>query len=202
MKNGIERVVNGLPEDNLGVLASLRETKTLVFDWENINSRQDAMSPVRIGRSEVSERELFSLALPDFQSLPDSISLPSRHFIAFLAADATGIDSAVLSECSRRLLQAGCVCFCAWGADCERVHDVFDLECLDTEPLIMTNWHSEESLDEALWFFVYTAFSDDGYEDTTRSGLAISIGRPDWAEHIRMRLADLDSLTRDVVDET
>ena len=30
MKDGIERVVNGLPEENLGVLASLRETKAQV----------------------------------------------------------------------------------------------------------------------------------------------------------------------------
>jgi hypothetical protein len=30
MKDGIERNVNGLPEENLGVLASLRETKTQV----------------------------------------------------------------------------------------------------------------------------------------------------------------------------
>ena len=155
-----------------------------------------------IGRSEVAERELFSLVLPDFQSVPDSISLPSRHFIAFVAADAVSVDSTVLAEFSRRLLRAGCVYFCAWGADCERVHDVFDGECLDVEPVIMTTWHSEDSLDEALWFFVSNAYPDDGYWDTTRSALAISIARPDWDEQIRRRLADLDSLTKDVVDET
>jgi len=160
------------------------------------------MSPLRIGYSEVSERELFSLALPDFQSLPDSIPLPSRHFIAFLAADSTGIDASVLSEFSHRLLRAGCIYFCVWGADCERVHDIFDGDCLDVKPLIMTTWHSKESLDDALWFFVYSAFPDDGYWDTSRSGLAISIGSPDWDEHIRTRLADLDSFTKDVVDET
>src|SRR5438552_4158581 len=156
------------------------------------------MSLVRIGHSEVSNQELFSLALPDFQSLPHSISLPSRHFISFLAADATGINTALLSEFSRALLQAGCIYFCAWGADCERVHDIFDSECLDIEPVVMTTWHAEDSLDDALWFSVFSAFPGDGYWDTTRSGLAISIGRPDWNEHIRARLADLDSFTRDV----
>jgi hypothetical protein len=30
MKDGIERFVNGLPEENLGVFASLRETKAQV----------------------------------------------------------------------------------------------------------------------------------------------------------------------------
>ena len=151
------------------------------------------MTPVRhIRRSEIAERELFSLALPDFPSMPDSLSLPSRHFIAFLAADASGIDAAVLAEFSRRLLRAGCVYFCAWGADCERVHDVFDGECLDVEPVIMTTWHSHDSLDEARWFFVFNAYPDDGYWDNSRSGLAISVGCPEWDEHIRKRLTDLD----------
>src|SRR5687767_11156715 len=99
-----------------------------------------------IGHSEAHERELFSLALPDFQSMPDSVSLPSRHFIAFLAADASGVDAPLLAEFSRRLLRAGCACFCAWDADCERVHDVFDWECLDIEPHVMTTWHTEDSL--------------------------------------------------------
>jgi hypothetical protein len=158
--------------------------------------------PQHIGRSEIGERELFSLALPDLASLPESFSLPSRHFVAFLAADAAGADEAVLAEFSRRLLRAGCVYFCAWGAGCERVHDVFDGECLDIEPVIMTTWHSEDSLDKALWFFTSVAFPDDGYWETCRSGLAISVGRPDWDEQIRKRLADLDSLTRDAVGET
>ena len=131
-----------------------------------------------IARSETFERELFSLALPDFASMPDSIALPTHHFIAFLAVDAVGVDSAVLAEFSRRLLRCGCVSFCAWGLDCERVHDVFDGECFDLEPVIMTTWHTEDSLDEALWFFVSSAFPDDGYCDTSGSNLAISIGRP------------------------
>src|SRR6266567_7265339 len=146
----------------------------------------------RIGRSETCDRELFSLALRDFPSIPASISLPSCHFVALLAADATGIDVTTLADFSRQLLRVGCIYFCAWGPDCERVHDVFDEACCEIEPVIMTTWHSEDSLDEALWYFVSSAFPDDGYGDTTRSGLAISIGRPDWDQQICRRLADLD----------
>jgi len=155
-----------------------------------------------IGRSQLTGRELFSLALPDLQSLPDSISLPPGHFIAFLAADATAVGPAVLAEFSKRLLRAGCVYFCAWGPDCERMHDAFDGECFEIEPVVMTTWHSEESLDEALWFFVTVAHPDEGYEDTTRSAIAISVAAPAWDEQIRRRLSDVDSLTRDVVDGT
>lgn len=152
-----------------------------------------------VGPSDVCERELYFLSLTDFPSMPDSISMPSRYFTAFLAANAGGIDAHVLADFSRKLYRAGCVYFCIWGADCGRVHDVFDLECLDAEPVIMTTWHSDDSLDEALWFFVFNAHPDDGYFDATRSALAISIGNPAWDEQIRKRLADLHSLNRDVV---
>jgi hypothetical protein len=155
-----------------------------------------------IGHAETCERELFSLSSPDFASVPESIPLPTRHFVALLAADAAGVHAGALAEFSRRLLRAGCVCFCAWGPDCERVHDVFDSECFDIEPVIMTTWHAKDSLDEALWFFVSYAYPDDGYRDTSGAALAISIGKPGWDEQIRRRLADLESLRRDVVDKT
>jgi hypothetical protein len=151
------------------------------------------------GRSEIFDRELFSLLLPDFQSLPDLISTPSPHFVAFLAADAAEADVVIVAEFSRRLLHAGCVYFCVWGAGCERVHDIFDEECIFINSLIMTTWHNKVSLDEALWFFLNNTHPDDKYSSTTKSSLTISIGRTDWNDHIRRRLADLNSLTRDVV---
>lgn len=152
----------------------------------------------RIGQSQATGRELFSLMLPDFASMPESLKLPSAHFIAFVAADATAVDESVLAEFSRKLLRAGCVYFCAWGRDCERVHDVFDSECVDAEPVIMTTWHAQESLDEALWFFVSAAFPDDGYENTTKSAVVLTINRPEWDEKIRKRLSDTFSLAKDV----
>ena len=158
--------------------------------------------PQHIGHSNVGEQQSFSLHLADFPSTPASISLPSRRFIAFLAADATGIDETILSVFARTLLCAGCVYFCAWGTDCERVHDVFDKECLKVEPVITTTWHSKDSLDEALWYFIFNAFPEDEYLETTRSALAISIGRPEWNEQICRRLSDLDLLNWDVVYKT
>jgi hypothetical protein len=154
-----------------------------------------------IGRSESIERDLFCLALPDFTSKPDSLSLPTRHFVAFLAADASSVDTEILRKFARWLLDEGCVYFCAWGPGCERVHDIFDRECFEVEPVIMTTWHTEDSLDDALWFFINSASADDGYTGTCGSGLTISMGHSDWDEHIRKRLADLDAFNRDVLGD-
>jgi hypothetical protein len=132
----------------------------------------------RLGCKDGSERDLYILSLSDFASVPDSISLPGRRFVAFVAADANGVDVAVLAQFCRKLFQAECVYFCAWGPDCERVHDIFDEGVLDVEPVIMTTWHDKESLGSALWFFLFSAFPDDGY-GVVENGLAISIGNPE-----------------------
>ncbi len=152
-----------------------------------------------VGRMMNGKREFFALHLANFSSLPTSLPLSSPHFVALLAADATGTDSAAITDLGRQLLSAGCVYFCTWGPDCERVHDIFDEECFEVEPVIMTTWHSGETLDEALWFFAFTAFPDSRYEGTCTSALAISIGNTTWEQLIRRRLSNLEELDRDVV---
>jgi hypothetical protein len=154
-----------------------------------------------VGRLDNYEQELYFLSLPDISSLPDSISLPSRHFIAFVAADVTAIEASVLGDFCRQLFGAGCVYFSAWGPDCKRLHDIFDEECYDVEPVIMTTWHNKESLDSALWFFVTSAYPDEGYSGTTRNALVISIGNPQWDQQLIGRLADIDSLKKEVLNE-
>ena len=146
------------------------------------------------GQSETTNRELFSLYLASFESMPGSIHLPSAHYVAFLAADAFGADPKTISGFAKKLLISGCVFFCAWGPDCERVHDIFDEECYEINPVILTTWHSQETLDEALWFFVFNAWPADEYQATCRSALAISIGQPGWYRKIRKRLVDPEAL--------
>ncbi len=154
-----------------------------------------------VGRSDWNEREIYCITLPTFDSLTKVLKLPSQHFTTFVAGDATSVDPKVLVKFSRLLLASGCVYFCSWGPDCERVHDCFDDQCDSESPLIMTTWHDGDSLDEALWFFVSDAHPVDEYSSTCRCAVAISIGNAAWAKHIRVRLNDIDGLKKNVVDE-
>lgn len=135
----------------------------------------------------------------DLVSLPDCFAVSSPHFVTLLAFDASQTDDSALQELAKHLLRSGCVFFSAWGPECERVHDAFDSVANFHEPLIMTTWHNDESLDDAIWNFVYVTSPDDEYWDTCRSALAISVGNLDWSAQIERRLKDLDSLNRDVL---
>jgi hypothetical protein len=66
------------------------------------------------------------------------------------------------------------------------VHDCFDETIvereLDTgvespdENVIMTTWHSQESLSEVLWFFINSAFPTHAYEKTCKDWIIAPIG--------------------------
>jgi len=152
-----------------------------------------------IGKESVSERELFVMPVPDVAALPERMSLPSPHFVAVLALDASEVPDDAIQQLAKNLLSSGCAFFTAWGPDCERVHDLFDSVANSYEPVIMTTWEHDEPLDEAIWNFLYVTHPDEGYWDTCRSSVAITVGNADWSTQVERRLRDMDSLNRDVV---
>ncbi len=74
---------------------------------------------------------------------------------------------------------------CAWGPDCERVHDIFDEVLLELHmkqswPHVMTTWHDRESLHEALWYALNSTYPDEVVARTCRSFLAVSVSNDEW----------------------
>jgi hypothetical protein len=69
-----------------------------------------------------------------------------------------------------RLLDLGCVYLCAWGHDCERVHNVMDEMVVGSSPPetyrapVTTTWHARESLEETVDFFLQSANPNEDFE--------------------------------------
>lgn len=63
----------------------------------------------------------------------------------------------------------------------------------------MTTWHDDESLDEALWYFLNAAFPADDYLDDCQAETIVVAGDNGWAGQIEKRLLDQETLERDVV---
>lgn len=153
------------------------------------------------GFDDITGRELFSLQLASSAELPARIELPSRHFACLLAWDASGAPTDSISAFTERLLHAGASYFVCWGPEAARVESIVDALAaypgndfgIPGDSCIMTTSHDTESLEEALLFFLTSAWPDDHYVDTTRAALAISIGSMKWAHEISAALGDVRS---------
>ena len=109
-------------------------------------------------------------------------------------------DSQCMTEVGRQLITSGCVFIVCAGADCERWHDAIDSEIvaaqvkgsLDAEKMIMTTWHSRDSLEEFVFFFTHNTFDANaeahpGFGEALDSNyvvLLIGDERPKLLEHI------------------
>jgi len=128
-------------------------------------------------------RRLFSLGLAQPSALPP-LDLPSDRFACLLAWDARAASTDDVTNLVEPMLRAGASYFLCWGPGCERVHDIVDDIAPDGPGTVLTTWHAEESLREALWFLLTCTMPDDRFRDSTRATLALSVGSADWDAEI------------------
>ena len=154
------------------------------------------------------DRKLFSLSIPNLPSFPRKLELPSLHFVLLLACDARVIEASVIATFANSIIDQGIAYLCAWGPDCEPVHDIFDevhvMREIDEKgeyPHVMTTWHTDESLDEALWYMLNSAYPEEVFAQTCRVDLAVSVANDQWAAHIQRRLSNVSQLNEDVLSE-
>jgi hypothetical protein len=129
---------------------------------------------------------LDSIATPYVRS-----NIEGRHFTCFCAMDARNTPANEIGKFCVSLLQLGCAYLCAWGQDCGRVHDIMDEEIVGDNPPksdwgdVMTTWHSEESIEDALYFFLNCTVPNETYApDGCDRAVIISVGSGDWAATI------------------
>lgn len=128
-----------------------------------------------------------------FVDLSSIVGEVSPHFMLFLAVDATSITDEILRLVARKLLDRGLSYLCVWGNDCGRVHNQFDLERHPIEAegcSVMTTWHSDEPLSEALWFFANVAYPDEDFEPDCCDWVSVSVLNSDWELEMKRVLID------------
>jgi hypothetical protein len=152
------------------------------------------LEPRLVGRTEDAAGRLLYLASAQAADV-QSLRLEQRigPFVAFVALDTREASGERLRDLARDLLEDGCVYVCSWGPDASRVHDVFDEVIIEAEiagrpyveDRLMTSWHPEQSLDDALWFAVFAAFPPEG-----EAPAVLAVCDPEWSEAIESRFAD------------
>jgi len=150
------------------------------------------------------DKQLYICACNSISEVANKITPTSRCFGLLLAMDARQIDSRKISDLADKILGAGLVYLCAWGPDCERVHDLFDERYLTRElgpgpwidqketskwdDVVMTTWHDDESLEEALWFFVHSAVPTASYRQACTDWVVAVLGNAEWEQEIRSKI--------------
>jgi len=71
-------------------------------------------------------KDLYFCSVDSVERLPIEITPSSKCFGLFIAMDARAVDNESIERVATRLIAKGLVYLCAWGPDCERVHDAFD----------------------------------------------------------------------------
>jgi hypothetical protein len=144
-----------------------------------------------------ARRQLYLAQLTRLEDWPTQLEEPARPFVVFTALDARRLSDDELLEFARQLLDQGCVYACSWGADAGRVEAAFDEAVVtaelagqpyvDENEVVMTTSDEDESLDDALWFAVFTAYP--AYAEATA---VLAISEHTWAGEIESRLADAE----------
>jgi hypothetical protein len=86
------------------------------------------------------------------------------------------------------------------GVDCERFHDIVDEVVVEDDlgerqflgpnqdDVIMTTWHKDDILEEAIDYFINFAFPTDGFQADSDSWIALCVNNPEWATSIRRKI--------------
>lgn len=144
----------------------------------------------------------FAGNLADLAKIP----MPARRIVLFIAADTVGESVDAIGEVVEHLFGSGVIYACTWGPDCMRVHDLFDeIHAGDgsSEPGfdLMTTWHDDEPLEEALWFFLNSAIPPD-FEPEETAYVAVAVGNREWAQTIDDAFANVNDFNKRILEET
>jgi hypothetical protein len=123
---------------------------------------------------------------------PSTAEVRSKRFRLFVAADVASENTEAISDFALCALKHGMVYFCSWGPGCERFHDIVDEVILEDDigerkfagpnrgDVIMTTWHTEDTLEEALDFFLTCAVPTDGFMPDSGFRLVICVANQEW----------------------
>ena len=142
---------------------------------------------------------VYSVFAENLDAMLQALTPPCSRFVLLVAADTESIAPSVLQAWAGRVLNRGAVYVCCWGPGCEQLHFAFDMAIMDCETaearadgesVIMTTWHTDEPLLEAVWFSVHAAFPTGIYEAGTDAVVVAAVARDDWHQELSRYLDD------------
>ena len=134
----------------------------------------------------------------------ENLIFPTKYFILFLAADFTSFDDNKIIEIAQKLINSGLGWVCTFGPECSKAHDLFDLanifweEKTGNEFQVMSTWHENEPIEEALWFCLFNAILE--VPENECSTIILSINNDLWQNTINTCLSNIPDFNEEIVN--
>ncbi len=95
------------------------------------------------------------LTLDDLTSEFEMNRFSGRQFACLVLLDGTPATTGGIANFCGKLLDLDCAWLSAWGAGCERVHDIMDEIVVDRDcDDVMTTWHDDETIGDTVELFL------------------------------------------------
>ena len=135
--------------------------------------------------------ELLIVGLKAGESIGND-TFPKRPFICGVVLNDPKWPATAMSTLIYGLMERGAVYLAFWGLRCEEAHDIADhmrepFTPTGTDDVVMTTWHTDESLVDYLWYLAFAACPTPGYYTDDRRYLILEVGRgkPDIVSAVR-----------------
>lgn len=129
-------------------------------------------------------RDVQLVSAASLQELPAALASQAGPFLLFVAAGTTTLsDRAVVAICEE-LLRQGAVYAICWGPNSTHLKALFEQAASflhgDGPRTVKMTSHEHESLQDALWFAVHTAYPHDAHEEGWTRLVVATVASEDW----------------------
>ena len=128
------------------------------------------------------------------------VDFPSRYFTLLLTANYSDVNTIEFAELSKTLIGRGLRYACSWGRESTLGDNGFDLgnilrqEENQSDLHIMTTWH-DESVADAIWFWLYNAYPDDEFWPEC-SSILVNVSNEACSNEVHKMLSDIEYLNK------
>ena len=137
-------------------------------------------------------------AVDAIEQLAEVLPRRTPWFTLLLIWDTPEVRPEQLAGVFRPLIESGLVYLSTWGQGCEEVHDAVDLAVTRIESeqgelpyVLMSTWHTDEPLGEALRFFSTDAIPADDEVFANFARYAVTVGSPENARRLKQAIIRL-----------
>lgn len=129
------------------------------------------------------------------------------YFILFLADSSENLNIEKVSGFMDIMLKRGMVYLCSWGRNCELIHDIADRVICSLNlskgdnSTVLTTWHKNEEISEALWYALNTAVPAERYCSDAVSVICAAMNEEEAYYKIKYYTDNPDILDRTVLGD-